>query len=247
MSGNAELGLPEGIRACLFDLDGVLAQTTRIHADAWRVTLDGFLAEHGGGTFDLERDYRRHVDGRRSEDGVRAFLSSRGIDLCEEGIEALSMAKRAQALRLLRERGVEAFTGSVRYLHAVARAGLARAVVSSSEHCNLILEDAGIAHLLEVRVDGLVAERAHLHGKPAPDTYRAAAALLGVRPAEAAVFEDAIPGVEAGRAGGFGYVVGVDRGGQLERLRAHGADVVVADLADLLAFVPATAAARATE
>jgi beta-phosphoglucomutase family hydrolase len=242
--------LPEGITACLFDMDGVLTETATLHAAAWKETFDDYLrrrAERAGEPFrpfDAGADYDEYVDGRPRSDGVRSFLASRGITLppgaasdppSAETVDGLGNRKNEAVLRLIRERGVEAYPGSVRFLHAVRGAGLRTAVVSSSANCREVLEAAGIADLFGVRVDGTTIERDHLDGKPAPDSFLAAAGELGVEPAAAAVFEDALAGVAAGRAGGFGYVVGVDRAGQAVALRRHGADVVVADLAELLA------------
>jgi beta-phosphoglucomutase family hydrolase len=243
------LGLPDGIRGCLFDLDGVLTKTAVVHAAAWKELFDQFLRDRSRQTgtpfvpFDAVKDYDDFVDGKPREDGARSFLESRGIHLPEghqddppeaQTIDALSARKDVIFLRLLRSDGAEAYPGSVRYLHAVKAAGLRRAVVSSSAHCQQVLAAAGIEGLLEARVDGMVAERDHLHGKPAPDTYLAGAKALGLEPAQAAVFEDAQAGVAAGRAGKFGCVVGVDRIGQAAALREHGADIVVTDLAQLL-------------
>jgi HAD superfamily hydrolase (TIGR01509 family) len=211
--------------------------------------FDGFLREQAtqGGQpfrpFDPVADYDEYVDGKPRYDGVRSFLASRGIELPEgdeddspsvETVRGLGDRKNEIVLRLIREHGVEAYEGSVRYLRAAREAGLRRAVVSSSSNCREVVAAAGIEDLLEVRVDGIVAEREHLRGKPAPDTFLAGARALGVTPPAAAVFEDALAGVAAGRAGGFGCVVGVDRVGQAEALRAHGAELVVADLAELL-------------
>jgi beta-phosphoglucomutase family hydrolase len=241
--------LPSEIRACLFDLDGVLTPTAAVHAAAWTKMFDAFLRDYAESTgtpfvaFDPTDDYERYVDGRARADGTRSFLQSRGISLPEgdpddppdrDTVEGLSARKDVLFRQQVREHGVTPYPGSVRYLRAVRDAGLRRAVVSASRHCAEILHAAGIEDLLEERVDGLVAEREKLAGKPAPDTFLAAARRLGVEPANAAVFEDALAGVAAGRAGRFGYVVGVDRVGQADELRAHGADIVVADLADLL-------------
>jgi beta-phosphoglucomutase family hydrolase len=243
------LGLPSTIQACLFDLDGVLTQTAKVHAAAWKEMFDSFLrtrAERTGEPFvpfDALKDYDEYVDGKPRYDGVRSFLASRGIALPEgdpsdppsaETIAGLGNRKNDLVLALIRRDGVEAYDGSVRYVHAVREAGLHRAVVSSSANCREVLAAAGIEDLFEVRIDGLVAEREHLKGKPAPDTFLAGAHALGVRPSQAAVFEDALAGVAAGRAGRFGFVVGVDRVGQAEALREHGADLVVSDLAELL-------------
>jgi HAD superfamily hydrolase (TIGR01509 family) len=211
--------------------------------------FDDYLRERAKRTgetfepFDSERDYDEYVDGKPRYDGVRSFLAARGIELPEgspddpperETICGLGNRKNEIVLRMIREDGVDAYPGSVRYLQAAVEAGLRRAVVSSSTNCRDVLEAAGIEGYLEARIDGVVAEREHLKGKPAPDTYLAGARALGVEPAEAAVFEDALAGVEAGRAGSFGFVVGVDRVGQADALRAHGADTVVSDLAELL-------------
>jgi beta-phosphoglucomutase family hydrolase len=237
------LGLPDAITACLFDLDGVLTKTAELHARAWKEVFDAFLQARGEKPFDLVRDYDEYVDGKPRLDGVRDFLASRGIELPEgsrddppasETIQGLANAKNELVLRLIREEGVEPYEGSVHYLRAARDAGLRRAVVSSSHNCHDVLVAAGIAELLEVRVDGVVAEERHLNGKPAPDTFLEAARILGVAPEHAAVFEDALAGVQAGRAGGFGHVVGVDRSGQRDALLAHGASVVVNDLAELL-------------
>ena len=244
------LGLSEGVIACLFDLDGVLTQTAKIHAAAWKEMFDDYLrgrAERSGDRFvpfDAHDDYDAYVDGKPRYDGVRDFLASRGIELPEgspddhpgaDTIHGLGNRKNEIVLRLIREHGVEPYEGSRRYLEAARDAGLRRAVVSSSTNCRDVVHAAGLDELLELRVDGVVAERERLRGKPAPDTFLAAARQFGVEPAQAAVFEDALAGVEAGRAGGFGCVVGVDRVGQSQALREHGADVVVSDLSELLA------------
>jgi beta-phosphoglucomutase family hydrolase len=234
------LGLPDGVNACLFDLDGVLTQTAKVHAAAWKQMFDAYLRERAAGTgeefvpFDPGADYDEYVDGKPRYEGVRSFLASRGIELPEETIEELGNRKNEIVLAMIREEGVEPYEGSVRYVRAAREAGLRRAVVSSSTNCRDVLVAAGIEDLFEERIDGVVAERDHLKGKPAPDTFLAGARALGVGPREAAVFEDALAGVEAGRAGDFGFVVGVDRVGQAEALRAHGADIVVQDLAELL-------------
>ncbi len=243
------LGLPDGIRGCLFDLDGVLTRTASVHAAAWKEMFDEFLRAHATMTgeafvpFDVNDDYSRYVDGRPRADGTRAFLASRGIRLPEGDpndppdaltINGLGNRKNELVLERLARDGVEVFEGSVRYVQAVQDHGLRRAVVSSSANTAQVLEAAGIAALFEARIDGLVAAERHLAGKPAPDMFLAGAAALGLEPAAAAVFEDALAGVEAGRAGGFGFVVGVDRVGHAAALREHGADIVVSDLAELL-------------
>jgi beta-phosphoglucomutase family hydrolase len=237
------LGLPQPIEACLFDLDGVLTPTAKVHAAAWKEMFDEFLRGRGERPFDAVSDYDEYVDGRPRLDGVRAFLDSRGIELPEgdpgdppgaETVAGLGNRKNELVLRVFREQGVEAYPGSVRYVQAVREAGLRRAVVSSSANTVEILAAAGISDLFDSVVDGNVRRREGLQGKPAPDTFLYAARALGLEPVQAAVFEDALAGVAAGRAGRFGLVVGVDRVGQAEALSEHGADVVVSDLAELL-------------
>jgi beta-phosphoglucomutase family hydrolase len=231
------LDLPTGITTCLFDLDGVLTQTAKVHARAWKEMFDAYLRELPGepfAEFALPRDYDEYVDGKPRLDGVRSFLVSRGIEAPEETVQGLGTRKNELVLRLIREQGVEVYEGSVRFAAAARDQGLRRAVVSSSTNCKDVLEAAGIDDLFEARVDGVVAERDGLAGKPAPDTFLAGARMLGAEPAAAAVFEDALAGVQAGRAGNFGWVVGVDRSGHADDLRRHGADVVVEDLAELL-------------
>jgi len=243
------LGLPDGVRACLFDLDGVLTQTARVHAAAWREMFDGYLRERAARNgeafvaFDTVGDYDEYVDGKPRYEGVRSFLDSRGIELPQghpgdpgdaQTIDGLGNRKNEIMLAMIKVQGVKAYDGSLRYVHAARQAGVASAVVSSSTNCRDVLLAAGIEDLFEQRIDGVVAEREHLRGKPAPDTFLAAARALGVEPGQAAVFEDALAGVEAGRAGGFACVVGVDRVGQADALREHGADIVVCDLAELL-------------
>ena len=243
------LGLPDATRACLFDLDGVLTDTASVHAAAWKQMFDEYLrarADRDGTAFepfDLKEDYGPYVDGKPRLDGTRAFLASRGITLPEgepgdgpdaETVNGLSTKKNDLVNEKIRTVGVDVYPGSVRYLHAVRDAGLTTAVVSSSANAELVLQVAGLTDLIDHRVDGVVAKQRKLAGKPAPDTFLAAAADLDVPREQAVVFEDALAGVAAGRAGGFGFVVGVDRLGQAQELRDHGADVVVADLADLL-------------
>ncbi len=244
------LGLPDTIRACLFDLDGVLTRTAVVHAAAWKEMFDEYLerraAETGGPfvPFDAHSDYERFVDGKKRADGVRSFLAARGITLPEgtgtdpptvASVHGLGNRKNDLVLAKMAA-GVEVYPGSVRYVEAVRSAGLGRAVVSSSANARAVLRVTGLAGLFEIVVDGVVAERDGLAGKPAPDMFRRAARELGVAFDDAAVFEDALAGVEAGRAGGFGFVVGVDRTGHAEELRRHGAHVVVSDLAELLAM-----------
>ena len=243
------LGLPDTTRACLFDLDGVLTDTASVHAAAWKQMFDEYLrarAERLGEPFepfDVKTDYGPYVDGKPRLDGTRGFLSSRGITLPDgeatdgpdaETVNGLARKKNDLVNEKIRTVGVDVYPGSVRYLHAVRDAGLTTAVVSSSANAELVLQVAGLTDLIDHRVDGVVAKQRKLPGKPAPDTFLAAAADLNVPKEHAVVFEDALAGVESGRAGGFGFVVGVDRLGQADALREHGADVVVSDLADLL-------------
>jgi beta-phosphoglucomutase family hydrolase len=227
------LGLPDGTRACLFDMDGVLTKTATVHAKAWKEMFDEFLRSRGQPEF-TDHDDDEYVDGKRREDGVRSFVESRGIKLSDEEIERLGDAKNDIVQRLIREHGVETYDGSVRYVEAARDAGLSRAVVSSSANTHEVLQVTGLAGLFEAVVDGVVAKRDNLPGKPAPDMFLAGARAVDVDPAHAAVFEDALAGVQAGRAGEFGCVIGVDRVGQADGLREHGADVVVSDLSDLL-------------
>jgi beta-phosphoglucomutase family hydrolase len=247
--GTSPLGLPGWAEACLFDLDGVLTQTASIHAAAWKEMFDDYLSlrTHQDETtrpFDLVGDYDAFVDGRPRADGTRAFLAARGIELPEgdpddppgaETVSGLCNQKNEILLHRIGTDGVRAYQGSVRFVRAARDLGLRRAVVSSSTNCADVLVAAGIEDLFEERVDGLTAIRDHLAGKPAPDMFLAAARALGIPPRCAVVFEDALAGVAAGRAGGFGLVIGVDRTGQARELEAHGADLVVTDLAELLA------------
>jgi beta-phosphoglucomutase family hydrolase len=229
------LGLPDGITTCLFDLDGVLTKTATVHARAWKQMFDEYLREQGDERpFDEHDDYDTYVDGKPRSAGVRDFLASRGMHPSDEEIARLGDIKNDLVLELIKTQGVEAYPGSVRYLEAVRDAGLRRAVVSSSHNCQDVLVAAGIDHLLEERVDGIVADQLHLEGKPHPDTFLEGARRLGAAPAEAVVYEDALAGVEAGRAGAFGYVIGVNRVGQREALLQHGGDIVVDDLEELL-------------
>lgn len=243
------LGLPEKVRACLFDLDGVLTDTASLHTQAWKAMFDAYLSERATRTdeafvpFDAAADYQQYVDGKKREDGVRSFLSSRGIEIPDgspddpgdiETVYGLGRRKNDMFQKLLHDDGAKVFDGSHRYLEAVAAAGLVVAVVSSSANTRDVLESTGLDRFVQQRVDGVTLREEHIAGKPAPDSYLRAAQLLDVDPDAAAVFEDALSGVRAGRAGNFGFVVGVDRVGQAEALRCSGADVVVTDLAELL-------------
>jgi beta-phosphoglucomutase family hydrolase len=243
------LGLPERVTAGLFDLDGVLTDTAAAHDKAWKQMFDAFLRERAERTgepfvaFDPVTDYGTYVDGKPRADGVRGFLASRGITLPEgspgdgpdlETVNGLGNRKNQALLRRIHQEGVEVFEGSRRYLEAARDAGLRRVVVSSSANTAEVLRVTGLAALVEGWIDGLAIADQGLKGKPAPDSFLAGARCAGVEPAQAAVFEDALAGVAAGRAGRFGFVVGVDRVGHADALRAHGADVVVTDLAQLL-------------
>ncbi len=242
------LGLPSPVAVCLFDLDGVLTRTATAHAAAWKQMFDDFLRQRAEQTrtpyveFDARHDYDEYVDGKRRLDGTRDFLNSRGIALPEgresdppgtPTIHGLSNRKNDLVLEKIRTEGVEVYPGSVDYVRKVREAGLKTAVVSSSANTRDVLECTGMSDCFDARIDGLIAQERGLKGKPAPDTFLAGAAALGVGPKAAAVFEDALAGVAAGRAGGFELVVGVDRVGQADALRAHGADVVVRDLSEL--------------
>jgi len=247
------LGLPDGVTACLFDMDGVITKTAVVHAAAWKQMFDEFLSaqakENPGkadgqfAPFDSDKDYDEYVDGKPRLEGTASFLGSRHIELPTGSpsdkagtptVWGLSNRKNELVLEVLDRDGVEVYEGSSRYVTAVRTAGLRTAIVSSSANTEAVLKAAGVADLFEVRVDAQVATERGLHGKPAPDTFLEAARMLGVPAANAAVFEDALAGVAAGHAGHFGLVVGVDRVGQAAGLRDHGADVVVKDLADLL-------------
>jgi beta-phosphoglucomutase family hydrolase len=234
MTDRPPLGLPDGIQVCLFDMDGVLTQTAKVHAKAWKQMFDEFLEPRGEKPFDIVADYDEHVDGKPRYDGVRDFLTSRGIDAPDDLVHELGDRKNDLVQKLIREDGVQTYEGSIRYVEAVRAKGLRTAVVSSSKNTEEILETAGIAALFEDIVDGHAVDDRGLKGKPAPDTFIAAAHDLGAEPAHAAVFEDALAGVAAGRAGDFGCVVGVNRGDEAQALKEHGADIVVADLAELL-------------
>lgn len=243
------LGLPDTVVACLFDMDGVVTRTAVVHDAAWKAMFDDFLRQRAARTgekfipFDPVQDYDEFVDGKPRLDGTRAFLRSRSIDLPEgtpddppgtETIWGLSNRKNDLVLEVLARDGVEVYDGTLRYITAARAAGMRTAIVSSSANTEQVLEAGGVSDLFDARVDAHVAAAKGLHGKPAPDTFLEAARQLGVESASAAVFEDALAGVQAGRAGNFGYVVGVDRVGQATALRRHGADIVVRDVGELL-------------
>ena len=235
--------------AVLFDLDGVLTSTAAIHAAAWKTMFDDYLrrraAERGDAfrPFDIASDYVRYVDGRPRYEGVQQFLESRNIHLPrgtpasppgEESVCGLGNVKDQMVQEAIAAGKVQSFPSSVEFARLVRRRGLRTAVVTSSRNCTAVLRAAGMTDLFEAQVDGNTIEQEGLRGKPAPDSFLRAAERLGVQPKRAVVVEDAIAGVEAGRAGGFGLVIGIDRHGEGDALRRHGADVVVTDLAELL-------------
>jgi beta-phosphoglucomutase family hydrolase len=243
-----DVTLPEAIRACLFDLDGVLTQTAATHAAAWKEMFDAFLATWSAQTgrpeapFDVHGDYERYVDGRPRLDGVQAFLDSRGIVLPvgeadappgAGSVQALANWKNELLLRRLEQGHIAVYDGSVQFVRAARDSGRSTAVVSSSANTRAVLAATGLSDLFDVVVDGVTIVERHLRGKPEPDSFLAAADELAVPPAAAAVFEDAIAGVAAGRKGGFGWVVGVDRVGHRQALQDAGADVVVGDLSEI--------------
>lgn len=239
--------------AVLFDLDGVLTSTAAIHAEAWKRMFDDYLAgrarEAGDAAgeqfraFEIQSDYKQYVDGKPRYEGVQSFLASRGIDLPwgdssdppgDQTVCALGNRKDAMVKQAIDEGRVQPFPTSVAWVRRLLELGFKTGVVSSSRNCGPVLRAARIDDLFQVRVDGLTLEERSLPGKPAPDSFLEAAAELGVEPARAVVVEDAISGVEAGRAGKFGLVIGVDREGHAEALLRHGADIVVRDLGELL-------------
>lgn len=249
MNAEALVGLSDQVLGCLFDLDGVITRTATVHAAAWKEVFDAYLEKAAKRDhapflpFDAITDYDAYVDGKSREDGARSFLKSRTIRLPEgqpdddaraETIVGLSNRKNNVVERRIREDGVQVYEGSVRFVQAVRAKKLRCAVVSSSANCQAVLAAAGIEGLFDKRIDGLTARSEHLRGKPAPDMFLAGARALGLKPTQCAVFEDALAGVAAGRAGGFAQVIGVDRVGQAQALAEHGADIVVSDLAELL-------------
>lgn len=242
----------DSFTAVIFDLDGVITRTADLHAQAWKEMFDRYLErrgeehEEGYEPFDLRGDYDTYVDGKPRYEGVASFLASRGVELPEgeeeDGVEeetvyGLGNRKNEIFHELLEEEGVSAYGDAVEQIRKWREAGLKTAVVSSSRNCVPVLEAVGIRNLFDVKVDGVDAERMGLPGKPAPDTFLEAARQLDVKPTEAALFEDAQAGVQAGRRGGFRLVVGVARNGDEEELRAHGADVAVDDLRDVAPWI----------
>jgi beta-phosphoglucomutase family hydrolase len=235
--------------AVLFDLDGVITDTANLHATCWKQMFDDYLCKRATQTgeifrpFDLAADYRRYVDGKPRFDGVRDFLTSRGIQLPEgspedppdvETIGGLGNRKNNLVNRIMEDVGVEPYEGSVRFINQLRRNGFKIAVVTSSQNCTAVLRAAKLDSLFDAQVDGNTIRAQRLAGKPAPDTFLKAAHLLGVDPSRAVVVEDAISGIEAGSHGNFGLVVGVARKGNADELRHHGAQLVVEDLGELV-------------
>ncbi|MFW6150998.1 MAG: trehalose-phosphatase [Chloroflexota bacterium] len=238
----------ERIRALIFDMDGVITDTARVHAAAWKRLFDDYLKDRAareGGTFepfDVESDYLRYVDGKPRYEGAKSFLESRGVSLPygepsddpeTETVCGLGNRKNAYFQAHLREQGVDSYSTSIQLLQTLRRQGFATAVISASTNATDVLESAGVADLFDVKVDGVDSQEIGLKGKPEADIFLEAARRLGVQPREAAVIEDALAGVEAGRKGQFGLVIGVDRSGQKQELLARGADVVVEDLGEI--------------
>lgn len=227
-----------GFDAVVTDLDGVVTDTASLHEMAWKRLFDGFLATCPPREGEDHRpfgneDYRRFVDGRARFDGAAGFLASRGIGLPVEEVQALAAEKDLDFQDLLRQHGARLLPGAVALLTALRRSGFRVAVVTASRNCEAVLDRAGITDLFDARVDGVTAAELGLTGKPDPAVYLEAAGRLRTSPARSVVFEDALAGVEAGRRGGFGLVVGVSRAGHEEELIQHGADVVVPDLASI--------------
>lgn len=239
------LGLPDDITTCLFDLDGVLTDTASVHRTAWKQMFDEYLKGRDGEGFQpfTDQDYNAHVDGKPRQDGVRDFLSSRDITLpdgmpddppSKDTVWGLGNRKNDLVQEEIKAHGVQVYEGSRDYLQRAEQAGLRRIVVSSSANTEMVLKVTGLEKYVEGRVDGVTLAEQHIKGKPAPDSFLAGAKLADATPAQAVVFEDAVSGVQAGHAGNFGYVVGVDRVGHADALREAGADVVVQDLAELI-------------
>jgi beta-phosphoglucomutase family hydrolase len=235
--------------AVLLDLDGVITDTAKLHAACWKEMFDAFLQKRAADRgeafrpFDIDMDYRPHVDGKPRFDGVRDFLSSRGIQLPEgspddlpkaETVGGLGNRKNALVNKVIEEIGVEAYEGSVKLIRQLRHQGFKIAVVTSSQNCQAVLRAAKLDADFEVQIDGNEIEAKQLAGKPAPDTFLMAAKLLGVEPARAVVIEDAISGVQAGRNGDFGFVIGVARKANADELKRQGAHLVVKDLGELV-------------
>ena len=248
ISQERHLVSPDEYEAWLFDLDGVITDTASVHAAAWKATFDEYLKEvsereeKSCEPFEIDPDYYRYVDGKPRYAGVDSFLRSRGIIVAwgdpndppsRETVCGIGNRKNALFNEVLRLRGVEVFETSVALIQELRTRGRRVAVVTSSKNCDVVLQAAGLQNLFEVRVDGNVAAAKKLAGKPSSDTYEEATRMLGTLPEQAVVIEDAISGVQAGRTGGFGLVIGVARSDDPEVLRQNGADIVVRDLAEL--------------
>lgn len=223
----------------IFDLDGVITQSARIHAEAWKKMFDPFLEKRGEPPFDKQKDYLTYVDGKPRLDGIRSFLQSRGIQLEEgseedsekkETIHGLGKQKNRLFLHHLHDQGIPVYQTSIEFVEKLREYGFKIGIISSSKNCVQILEQAHIRHLFEVEIDGIKSQKLHLKGKPAPDIFFQAAKELDVSPAKSVVVEDALSGVQAAKAGNFGLIIGVDRKGQAEALKKNGADIVVSDL-----------------
>lgn len=240
--------LREAFDAVLFDLDGVITDTAKVHASCWKRMFDGFLQKHAAEKkvafqpFDIQEDYTNYVDGKLRYEGVRSFLESRGIELPfgdpddQPGfasVTGLGNLKDQMVKEVLDAEGIEVYEGSVAFLQQLRRQGFRTALVSASKNAGAVLQIAGIADLFDIRVDGEAADRLRLPGKPAPDTFLEAARQLGAEPSRSVVIEDALSGVRAGRDGGFGLVIGIARKGNHEALKKEGADIVVGDLREL--------------
>jgi beta-phosphoglucomutase family hydrolase len=240
---------PQEFDAVLFDMDGVLTATAKVHAASWKKLFDDFLKKRAAETgepftpFDIKTDYKLYVDGKLREEGVSSFLESRGIKLPageagdppeSETVFGLGNRKNDLVTKIIETEGVDIYDGSIALVRYLREQGIKTAVVSASKNCEAVLQVTGIIDLFDVVVDGNVAARLGLSGKPAPDTFLQAAKLLDSEPDRAVVVEDAISGVQAGRAGKFGLVIGVDRHGEPDSLRNNGADIVVDDLEKLL-------------
>lgn len=246
-------GLPDlftmGLKGVLWDLDGVITHTASVHAVAWKQLFDAFLQERADRTgelfvpFTIEEDYPRHVDGKPRYDGVRTFLASRGITLPdgtdddgpdEQTVCGLGNKKNGYFVKVLEEKGADVFPTSVELVKRLKVLGIKHAINSSSKNCRLILRNTGLIDMFDAIVDGVLAAEEKIPGKPAPDTFVRAAELLGLERADCAVVEDAVVGVQSGRAGNFRLVIGVDRGAGRDTLLAEGADVVVTDMREFL-------------
>ncbi|MCC5831737.1 MAG: beta-phosphoglucomutase family hydrolase [Chlamydiales bacterium] len=219
--------------AVIFDLDGVITQSARVHAQAWKEMFDPFLSDRDESPFTIQEDYYAYVDGKPRLEGIRSFFKSRGIEVNEEKLRELGERKNSLFLKHVKTEGIDAYQTSIALVHDLRRKGFKIAIVSSSKNCGPILESVGIKHLFEVQVDGIKSQELQLQGKPAPDIFLQAAKELGVNPERAVVVEDSLAGVRAGKEGEFGLVIGVNRGDQAVELKKNGADFVVSDLGEI--------------